>query len=266
MRYFVRIYRRYDFDLYTLAVNGYRVDDLIRDSATAYAHEKPFHVYVDRVLPPSAATGKGKILYNITIDKNDKETIDMLRHIVKGFRNNFFKSCARNALLKQNLSMYFPEKEYLRFEKANMLEYVDAGNGMEGLHSLSIYRDSGHDQKEFTELLRGTDDARSAAASPALREDLRRIHSEASGKNAPKTQPVPSSAPDEDSAASVPAAAAENSIPAAVRPVPPDSSSSLTAQEEAELSRSTDLPGAAPEDDMHSEDDPNDIMSMFDNL
>ena len=278
MRFFVRIYRRYDFDLYTLAINGYRIDDLIRDSVTAYAHGVPFHVYMDKVLPPSEPSGKGKILYNITIESSDRETIEMLRHIVKGFRNNFCKACARNALLKQNLSVYFTKKEYLTHEKVNMIEYTTVA--MKGLHSIGVYADPDRSKRYLTDFLNGEN-----AKEKAVRKPLPVITGEEMTEETPHidlSMPVPDipesirqqdAAPENPRGTTAPAPAAPKvsqkpttaANPAAVTPSPSETSAAPLPVIHLVVPR-TDTTPAEPDTAAASADDTDDIMAMFNSI
>ena len=118
----IRIYKRYDMDLFSLFDAGLPVPLMIRDAVVAYAHATPLHYLIDETVPFDL-NGKTTLHTRINIPDTDKKTIYMLKHIKHGLRNNFCKMVLRNALIQQNLCGYFSDNNLFELQKKNFSEH-----------------------------------------------------------------------------------------------------------------------------------------------
>lgn len=102
----IRIYKRYDMDLFALYDAGYPVTAMIRDAVTGFAHKQPVRFQISA---PSFfnANEKKSFRTRFCVPDSDTETIFLIKSIKHGCRSNFCKAVLRDALARQNLAAYF---------------------------------------------------------------------------------------------------------------------------------------------------------------
>ena len=106
----IRVYRRYDVDIFSLYDAGYPVSAMVKDALIAYAHAKPFKIAISENVPFVFTDKQKTVIHSrIKIPDEDTETIYMLTHIKPMLRNNFCKMIFRNCLVSQNVCGFFTE-------------------------------------------------------------------------------------------------------------------------------------------------------------
>ncbi len=123
----VRIYRRYDADLLALCDAGYSIMTMLRDSVIAYANGRPLHYLIDKSVPFNPI-GKKTVHTRFTVPDSDVRTCYMLKNIKKSFRNMFVKTVLRNALIQQNLGIFFTDPNLLQYQNIGIYEKMSASN------------------------------------------------------------------------------------------------------------------------------------------
>lgn len=117
----IRIYKRYDIDLFSLCDAGFPVVAMMKDAISGYANVTPVHFLIDEAVPFNLE-GKTSIHKRLNIPDDDVKTITLLKNVKKGLRNNFCKNVLRNALIQQNLCGYFDtdNEKYIKLQNANL--------------------------------------------------------------------------------------------------------------------------------------------------
>ena len=115
----IRIYKRFDTDLVALADAGYSVGVMIKEAVTGYATGNPVYFLLDE-LTPFDINGKNTVHTRFTISEYDTQTCFLLRNIKRGYRNSFCKSLLRNALIFQNVGIYFSNPALFQLHANNM--------------------------------------------------------------------------------------------------------------------------------------------------
>lgn len=134
----VRIYRRYDIDLYSLCDAGFPVFTMIKEVIIAYAHSIPLHFLIDEYIPFEFNDKQKLALHSrIYIPDSDIETIHMIKSIKSGLRNSFCKTIFRNALLSQNMCGYFTDKSLVKLYNNNLNM---TNIGIPGTKPISMYK------------------------------------------------------------------------------------------------------------------------------
>lgn len=123
----VRIYRRYDADLLALCDAGYSIMTMLRDSVIAYANGRPLHYLIDKAVPFNPI-GKKTVHTRFTVPDSDVRTCYMLKNIKKSFRNMFVKTVLRNALIQQNLGIFFTDPNLLQYQNIGIYEKMSASS------------------------------------------------------------------------------------------------------------------------------------------
>lgn len=118
----IRIYKRYDMDLFSLFDAGLPITSMMRDAIIAYANSSPIHFLIDEAIPFDL-NDKTTLHTRINIPNSEKKAIYMLTHIKHGLRNNFCKMLLRNALIQQNLCGYFSDENLLQLHNNNLEAY-----------------------------------------------------------------------------------------------------------------------------------------------
>lgn len=134
----VRIYRRYDIDLYSLCDAGFPVFTMIKEVIIAYAHSVPLHFLIDEYVPFEFNDKQKLALHSrIHIPDSDTETVHMMKSIKSGLRNSFCKTIFRNALLSQNMCGYFTDKSLVKLYNNNLNM---TNIGIPGTKPVSMYK------------------------------------------------------------------------------------------------------------------------------
>lgn len=115
----VRIYKRFDPDLYALCNAGYPISRMMKEVVTSYAHCEPIFYLVDEAIPLEDQT-KQHYHIHFAVSKKDAETTYMLNHIKHKLRNCFCKILMRNALVQQNVVSLFTDPALVQLHNADM--------------------------------------------------------------------------------------------------------------------------------------------------
>lgn len=113
----VRLYKRYDADLVTLAAAGYPIASMIKKAVTAYANDK--QVCFDVPDGPYDFNERKTFRTRFVVNKKDKATYTLLTSIKHGYRNAFCKMVLRNALSQQNLTCYIADPALFTHQEAD---------------------------------------------------------------------------------------------------------------------------------------------------
>ena len=104
----MRYYKNYDIDLIALAAAGYPVSVMMRDAVVAYANGKPLHYLIDKPIEADFNILK-TMRTRLHFPNSDARTIYLLKHLKFRSRNMFCKAVLRNALIQQNLTIFFAD-------------------------------------------------------------------------------------------------------------------------------------------------------------
>ena len=106
MKVEIRLYKIYDADLIALGMAGYSLSNMMRDAIIAFANGMPLHYYIDRQMDTDFNNMKSVHTRFVIPDKEEK-AIYMIKNIKHRCRNMFCKAVLRDALIQQNLSVFF---------------------------------------------------------------------------------------------------------------------------------------------------------------
>ena len=102
----VRFYKAFDIDIISLEAAGYPVKEMTETALNAYANGNPVHFLID--VPISSDFNSLKTFHTrLKIADSDVRTIHMLKNIKNRYRNAFCKTILRDALIQQNLTVFF---------------------------------------------------------------------------------------------------------------------------------------------------------------
>lgn len=102
----IRVYKRYDMDLFALYDAGYPLADMMYKAVAGFAHRQPVRFLTERPVFFDA-NDKSTFRTRFTVPNSDTATIALLKTIKHGCRSNFCKAVLREALIHQNLTAYF---------------------------------------------------------------------------------------------------------------------------------------------------------------
>ena len=102
----IRLYKIYDADLISLAAAGYSIATMMRDAIVAYANGAPLHYYIDEVIDADFNIIK-TVHTRFSVPASEAKAVYMLKHIKHRSRNMFCKAVLRDALVQQNLLVFF---------------------------------------------------------------------------------------------------------------------------------------------------------------
>jgi hypothetical protein len=197
----IRIYKRYDADLYSLAESGYSVVQLLSDAVTSYAHGEPFMVYAPDA-PLFDVNNKKTIHTRFSIPESDTATCRLLRSIKTTYRNTFCKMVLRNAFLQQNIAGFFSDPSLVSLQSSDLA--ARPAGAYKNLHPLTEY--AAHARQERFDLSNDNPLSGTSFDRHTVEKTTRRVRRE---------EPLSDTAPLQN--------ASVNAVPAAT-PVPPDSS------------------------------------------
>lgn len=116
----IRIYKRYDIDLFALAEAGYPLANMFKDSLIAYANGTPLHYYIDENITFSL-NDKKSFRTRFIVPKTEEKAQYLLSKIKHGWRNSFCKMVLRNALIQQSLGCYFSDSNLIALQNMNLI-------------------------------------------------------------------------------------------------------------------------------------------------
>lgn len=116
----IRIYKRFDADLLALCDAGYPITTMLQNALMSYANGTPLFYQIDEIVPFEFGDKKS-VHTRFTIPESEVQTCNMLRHIKSRMRNSFCKDVLRNALVQQNLTIYFTDPALYPLHGANLM-------------------------------------------------------------------------------------------------------------------------------------------------
>ena len=127
MKIRIRLYHYHDLDLVSLYREGrISVSKAVKYTLNAFAQKR--YVGLEVGCKKCEKTAKPVYMFNIMLDeKKDKDAIDLLNKIEKGFRNNFIK-----LLLREYLCFTLPECYTMK----DMPYFCERQKGMWGKHEI----------------------------------------------------------------------------------------------------------------------------------
>ncbi|MCR5670738.1 MAG: hypothetical protein K6G10_07000 [Butyrivibrio sp.] len=102
----IRLYSTYDMDLIALMAAGYPVSTMMRDVVVAYSNGKPIHYLIDKEVDADFNILKS-VHTRFSIPNNETNACFLLKNIKYRSRNMFCKALLRDALIQQNLTVFF---------------------------------------------------------------------------------------------------------------------------------------------------------------
>ena len=102
----MRYFKYYDADLIALSAAGYPMPVMMRDAVVAYANGRPLHYLIDEPITADFNVLK-TMRTRLTFPDDDARVIYLLKHLKFRSRNMFCKAVLRNALIQQNLTVFF---------------------------------------------------------------------------------------------------------------------------------------------------------------
>lgn len=115
----IRIYKQFDTDLLALCDAGYPIRKMLKQAVTSYANGTPCHFYMDEIIPFDPGN-KQTIHARFDVPESDSNTIYMLKHIHRRYRNTFCKAVLRNAIIQQDISAFFTDPALFQLQNINM--------------------------------------------------------------------------------------------------------------------------------------------------
>lgn len=109
----LRLYKRFDADLLALQCAGIPVKTLMVNAVTSYANGQPYKIYIPETRLHDL---NGSQKYHVKCTFKDEKAVALLKSIKYGFRNAFCKTILRDALMHQNLGVFFADDNYLALE------------------------------------------------------------------------------------------------------------------------------------------------------
>ncbi len=134
----IRLYKRWDLDLIALKGAGYNMSQVFKHVISSYANMSPIHLYVDELINFEVDDIKS-IHFRVSIPNADTNSCYMLKHIKKRYRNAFCKMLVRNALVQQNLNIFFDDARLDEFHEADLR---DKYTNYRDLYRLSDFKDT----------------------------------------------------------------------------------------------------------------------------
>ena len=122
MKLVIRLYKRFDTDLLSLAEAGYDMGACIVKALYAYAHDEDFHILVPECRSHDL---NGEQFIRTRLSISDRRSADLLKQIKHGYRNAFCKALVRDALVRQAFGVFFSNPAYIRREQAR-IDRVDS--------------------------------------------------------------------------------------------------------------------------------------------
>ena len=115
----IRIYKQFDTDLLALCDAGYPIRKMLKQAVTSYANGVPCHFYIDDLIPFNPEN-RQTIHARFDVPESDGNTIYMLKHIHRRYRNTFCKIVLRNAIIQQNVSAFFTDPALYQLQNVNI--------------------------------------------------------------------------------------------------------------------------------------------------
>lgn len=148
MRVYVRYYKRFDADLYSLWVRGISLSPILEDALYAYAHREPYKL----LIPQSFKCDLNAQRYNQRMDESeyivkamvisDPESVKLLKRVKRGYRNSFCKMLLREAMVHQMLGAFFTDDDDIEYEQEKLDDVdISAIPGLEVYHGLEAEND-----------------------------------------------------------------------------------------------------------------------------
>ena len=109
----LRLYKRFDADLLALQYAGIPVKTLMVNAVTSYANGQHYKIYISETRLHDL---NGSQKYHVKCTFKDEKAVALLKSIKYGFRNAFCKTILRDALMHQNLGVFFSDDNYLSLE------------------------------------------------------------------------------------------------------------------------------------------------------
>ncbi len=106
MKIEIRLYKQHDADLIALAANGYPIASMMRDAILGYANGNPVNFYIDE--PSDVDFNVLKTFRTrFVIPQSEEKALYLIQGIKHRFRNVFCKMILRDALIHQNMVVFF---------------------------------------------------------------------------------------------------------------------------------------------------------------
>lgn len=136
----VRIYKRFDYDLYTIYTAGYNMAWMIRDAVCALVQKKPLRIRLDEKCPDTQKKSTS-VKITVTFKNASKELEDILTGVKDGYVSSFCKAALRTVLINQNIQCF--TKEMIRTDM-----YDEFLSDEWYVRSISQYKGRGHSKLE----------------------------------------------------------------------------------------------------------------------
>lgn len=115
----MRYYKRFDSDLLALFETGINLNEYIPDILKSYAGGNEYHLYVPFCRNHDM---NGQQLVHKRVIISDTSSVKLLKGIKHGYRNAFCKMLIREALVYQNLGVFFADQEMVCRENVRIHE------------------------------------------------------------------------------------------------------------------------------------------------
>lgn len=108
MRINLRVYKRWDPDIIALHEAGYPVGIMMKMALINYANGTPLFYYLDEIVPVNIDDRETYHML-ISIPNTEKNVVYMMTHLKNRTKSSFVKMVFRNALISQNLGVFFTD-------------------------------------------------------------------------------------------------------------------------------------------------------------
>lgn len=103
MNIVVYVSQRIDADLFSLCMQGYQLNKLMRDAVIAYANFNQMHILIDEPIYYEKMDDIKNFRISVTIPDSEKATISLLKMVDTKNRPLFVKTIFRDSLVHQNI-------------------------------------------------------------------------------------------------------------------------------------------------------------------
>ena len=188
MRLDIRYYKRYDYDLIALYNAGYPLREYLLKALSAYAHAKPFHIFLPEPLERGCGDMQG-LHSSYTIE--DEKSIELLKQVKPNYRNYFCKLLLRDALIGQNLACLCTKPEFFELEQERINQLKET------LPEGTIIAKPKRKRRTVEELLKKTPSPVKPSPTPKKKAGVRKTEQEEEElqKKETDTEPVAVDAP-----------------------------------------------------------------------
>lgn len=139
MNIVVYVSQRFDADLYSLCMQGYQLNKLMREAVIAYANFNQMHILIDEPIYYEKMDDIKNFRVSVTIPDSEKATISLLKMVDTKNRPLFVKTIFRDTLVHQNIYCFFDKNIVPPKQLSKLIQATRAVDTNQNLKCLSQF-------------------------------------------------------------------------------------------------------------------------------